>query len=108
MKSNKISHFTTIISPQQQNFLRKEVSFSDGGTFFPKNFEILFLAFYFILLPYIAGLIFILLFFSNLHLNIMESIYLSHSFFLTWCIGYEILAISFLIYLSKKFIFMKL
>jgi hypothetical protein len=107
-KHSAITHYNYNLSQKQTQFFKKKISFSDAESFFPNGYETLFLLTYIIVLPYIAGLIFLLLFFSNLNISIMQSIYNSHSFFLTWCVGYEILAITLLIVIFKKFLFMKL
>ena len=106
--SDTITKLNHLLSKKQEVFFKKKLSFSDAETFFPEGLEMLFLAVYVALLPYIAGLIFLLLFFSNFNKELMQSLYSSHSFFLTWCVGYEILAIITLIVIFKKFIVMKL
>jgi len=100
----RINH---LLSQKQADYFKKEVSFSDAETFFPNGYETLFLIIYTLVLPYLAGLVFLLLVFSKLNIHIMQSIYSSHSLFLTWCVGYEILAILALIVIFKKIIFMK-
>ena len=111
MGQKNISHIEqnakSRLAKKRALYLRKKLSFSDLNTYFPAGLETLFLLVYILLLPYIAGLIFLLLFFSRLNITIMQSIFNAHSFFLTWCVGYEILAISFLLYLLKKFVFIK-
>ena len=88
-------------SLKRQAYLTKKLSWSDVDTYFPNGLEMLFLLFYFILLPYIAGVITILLLFSNFDFSIAISIFYNHSFFLSWCVGYEVLTITFLIYFFK-------
>ena len=105
--SDKRLNSKSKLAKKRELYLRKNLSLSDLNTYFPTGFETLFLFFYALLLPYIAGLVFLLLFFSRLNITIMQSIFNAHSFFLTWCVGYEILAISFLLYLLKKIIFIK-
>jgi hypothetical protein len=100
-------HAKERLALKREQYLRRKLSFDDIETYFPNGFETLFSVLYFLLLPYLAGLLFLLLFFSNLNINIVLSILHSHSYLLTWCVGYEVLAISLLLYLLKKFIFIK-
>ena len=106
--SDNITRINRLLSQRQADFFKRKISFSDAETFFPDGYEMLFSIMYIAILPYLAGLIFLLLFFSNLNINLMQSIYASHSFFLTWCVGYEILAVITLIIIIRKFIFMNL
>ena len=83
------------------SFFQKKVTF---GNYFSESLKITLLVLLVLLFPYLAGIAFLLLFFSNLNPVIMQYLYHLQSYFLTWCIGYEILAIIFLLYLLKKFI----
>jgi len=60
--------------------------------FFPPGKEMLFLAIYFAVLPYITGLIFLFFYISEGKASIFKAIGVQSNFFLVWTIGYEILA----------------
>ena len=59
---------------------------------FPEGFEKIFLLIYFIILPYIAGLIFLFFYVAEGSIELFLSINDESSFLLTWTIGYEIIA----------------
>ena len=83
-------------------FIEQKVTFDDTPLFFPKGFEKIFLAIYFVLLPYIAGLLFLFFYVSNGKVEVFSSLNQESSFILTWAVGYEILAILALIYIAKS------
>ncbi len=90
--------FTT--SPKK--FTGKVVTFDDTPLFFPEGFEKIFLAIYFVLLPYIAGLLFLFFYVSNGKVEVFSSLSQESSFILTWAVGYEILAVLALLYIAKS------
>ena len=90
--------FTT--SPKK--FTGKVVTFDDTPLFFPEGFEKIFLAIYFVVLPYIAGLLFLFFFVSNGNVEVFSSLNQESSFILTWAVGYETLAILALLYIAKS------
>jgi len=64
--------------------------------------EKLFLAIYFVLLPYIAGLIFLFTYVAEGKPELFLSLNDESSFILTWAIGYEIIATLVLLYIIKS------
>mgnify|MGYP000208121831 CR=1 FL=1 len=89
----KMSHSSNanhIKSPK--SFSQKEVDLTQTPLFFPEGFEKIFLAIYFVTLPYIAGLLFIFLYVSERKFEVFLSLNKNSSFILTWSIGYEVIA----------------
>jgi len=84
------------------NFTQKEVKLSDTPLFFPEGFEKIFLAIYFISLPYIAGLLFLFFYVAEGKPELFASLSNNSSFILTWCIGYEVLAAIILLSIIKS------
>ncbi len=74
------------------SFGKQEVDLTETPLFFPQGFEKIFLALYFILLPYIAGLLFLFFYVAGGKVELFLSLNDQSSFILTWAIGYEILA----------------
>ncbi len=89
--------FTT--SPKK--FTGKVVTFDDTPLFFPEGFEKIFLAIYFVSLPYIAGVLFLFFYVADGKVEVFSSLNQESSFILTWAIGYEILAVLALLYIAK-------
>ncbi len=83
-------------------FSQKEVELSETPLYFAEGFEKVFLAIYFISLPYIAGLLFLFFYVSEGEYEIFLSLNQESSFILTWAIGYEILAVLTLLYIIKS------
>lgn len=83
-------------------YTQQNISYSDTPFFFPERFEHIFLAIYFITLPYIAGLLFLFFYISNGDYNIFLSLNNTNSYILTWAIGYEILAAITLLTIAKN------
>ncbi len=75
-----------------KKFSKQEVDLSQTPLFFPQGFEKIFLTFYFIVLPYIAGLFFLFFYVAKGRLELFVSLSDKYSFLLTWTIGYEIIA----------------
>ena len=89
-------------SKNNVKFLQQEVDLKSTPLYFPEGFEKIFLAMYFILLPYITGLLFLFFFISKGKYEIFLSLNQDYFFILTWAIGYEILAILILLYIIKS------
>jgi len=60
------------------------------------------MAIYFILLPYIAGLLFLFFYVANGKTELFLSLNDDSSFILTWAIGYEIIATLAILYIIKS------
>ncbi len=69
----------------------REITLEDASSLLPEGKEKIFLVIYTFLLPYVAGLIFLFTYIAELNFNLFISMLDNHSYFLTWCIGYEIL-----------------
>lgn len=74
--------------------LSKEITLEDTSFLLPQGKEKIFLVLYAFLLPYITGLIFLFSYIAEVDFNLFISMLDEHSYFLTWCIGYEILMFS--------------
>jgi hypothetical protein len=85
-----------------KSFTQKEVSLADTPLFFPQGFEKIFLAIYFIVLPYIAGLLFLFFYVAEGKTELFLSLNDDSSFILTWAIGYEIIATLAILYIVKS------
>ncbi len=83
-------------------FIEQKVTFDDTPLFFPKGFEKIFLAIYFVLLPYITGLLFLFFYVSSGRTEVFSSLNQESSFILTWIVGYELLAVLILLYIAKS------
>ena len=82
-------------------FTQKNVELSKTPLFFPEGFEKLFLAIYFVTLPYIAGLLFLFFYVSGGSPATFVSLNKEQAFILTWAIGYEIIASIILLWILK-------
>ena len=110
MEADQIIHSTITHSPSPKkksknsyvSFSQKEINFEDTPLFFPRGLEKIFLAIYFIALPYIAGLLFLFFFVGKGKMEVFSSLNNESSFILTWIIGYEIIAILILLYILKS------
>ena len=89
-------------SKNDVKFLQQEVNLKSTPLYFPEGFEKIFLAMYFILLPFITGLLFLFFYISKGKYEIFSSLNQDYFFILTWAIGYEILAILILLYIIKS------
>lgn len=83
-------------------FSQQEVDLTDTPLYFAEGFEQIFLAIYFISLPYIAGLLFLFFYVADGEYEVFLSLNQESSFILTWAIGYEILAGLMLLYIIKS------
>ena len=82
-------------------FAQKEVDLAETPLFFPEGFEKVFLAIYFVTLPYIAGLLFLFFYVAEGSVDLFLSLNEEQSFFLTWAIGYEIIAALIMMWIVK-------
>lgn len=80
------------IRNQNDKFSQKEVDLSETPLFFPEGFEKIFLVIYVISLPYILGLLFLFFVVAESKVERFLAVNGESPFFLTWAIGYEILA----------------
>ena len=85
-----------------KSFAQQEVDLSSTPIFFPEGFEKIFLAVYFIFLPYIAGLLFLFFYVAEGKTELFLSLNDDSSFILTWAIGYEIIAVLAILYIIKS------
>ena len=86
---------------KSNGFGEQEVDLTETPLFFPQGFEKIFLALYFILLPYIAGLLFLFFYVAGGKVELFLSLNDESSFILTWAIGYEMLATLILLFIVK-------
>ena len=93
------------IKSNHETFTGQEVKLRDSFLYFPEGFEEIFLAIYFITLPYIAGLLFLFFYVAEGSPALFKSLSSEGSIFLTWTIGYEVLAAFALLIIIKKAIF---
>jgi len=91
----------------RKSFIYQEISI-ESFPLLPEGYEKIALFIYILLLPYIAGLIFLFTYVSKWDYNIYLSLNSSHSYMLTWCIGYEIIAGITLLVIIKNAIFYSL
>jgi hypothetical protein len=85
-----------------KSFSQQQVELQNIPLFFISGFEKLFLAIYFISLPYIAGLFFLFFHIAKGKPEVFLSLNDESSFILTWAIGYEIIATLILLYIAKS------
>ena len=85
-----------------KSFTKQEVKLQDTPLFFPEGFEKVFLAIYFVSLPYILGLIFLFFYIAEGKLEVFVSVNSESPFFITWAIGYEILAALIILWIIKS------
>jgi len=93
---NKPKKFTSATK-----FSQKEVDLAETPLFFPEGFEKLFIAIYFVTLPYIAGLLFLFIYVAEGNVDLFLSLNDEQAFMLTWAIGYEIIAAMILLWIFK-------
>lgn len=84
-----------------KSFTQQEIDFQSTPLFIPEGMEKPFILVYFILLPYIFGLLFLYIYIAESNLELFSSVYQHSSFLLTWSIGYEILASLVMLYIIK-------
>ena len=84
-----------------EKFTQKEVNLAETPLFFPEGYEKIFLAIYFVTLPYIAGLLFLFFYVAEGSVELFLSLNEEQAFMLTWAIGYEIIAALILLWIVK-------
>jgi hypothetical protein len=78
---------------RRPNYMQQDVDLKKTPfLFFPPGKEMLFLAIYFVTLPYITGLIFLFFYVSEGKASTFGAVSVDSNFFLVWTIGYELLA----------------
>ena len=87
---------------KSNSFAKQEVDLTETPLFFPEGFEKVFLSIYFVVLPYIAGLLFLFFYIAEGEIKQFLSMNDDSSFILTWAIGYEILAVLLVLYIIKS------
>lgn len=76
-----------------EKFTEQEVDLHMTPLFFPEGYENIFLALYFIFLPYIVGILFLFLYASEGNVEFFLSVNELSYVIVTWSIGYEIIAV---------------
>ena len=89
------------IQNNNTNFAQKNVELSETPLFFPEGFEKVFLVIYVISLPYIVGLIFLFFVVAESNVERFLAVNQESAFFLTWAIGYEIIAVLIILWVIK-------
>jgi len=84
------------------SFTKQEVHLNDTPLFFPAGFEKIFLAIYFVSLPYILGLLFLFFYISEGKFEVFLAVNQDSPFLMTWAIGYEILATLIILWIIKS------
>ena len=84
-----------------QSFIHQKIDV-ESLSFLPEGYEKIMLFVYILLLPYIAGLIFLFTYISKWDYKIYLSLNSANSYIFTWCIGYEILAVLGLLMIIKS------
>ncbi len=82
------------------NFMNQKVDLVNS-ILFPDGYENIMIAVYFILIPYINGLLFLFLYVANGNYTAFFSFNKENSFMLTWVIGYELTAALILLWITK-------
>jgi len=67
---------------------------------FPQKYEKLTLLFYLLVAPFMIGHIFLFTYVSHFSFSVYQAVTVNSNMFLSWCIGYEMLAILFFILLT--------
>jgi hypothetical protein len=75
---------------------------SDSPLFFPAGLEKVFLAIYSISIPYIVGLMFLYFYVAHAKTETFLALSESSSFFMTWAIGYEMIAVLSILWFVKS------
>jgi len=89
-------------TPSLNTLKNKDIVLEKMSYIFPKGYEKTFLLLHTLILPYVAGLLFIFFYIAEANMYLFSSMIDDHSFFLTWCIGYELLMFMFIIGLIMK------
>ena len=80
---------------------KQKVTYDHFRIFLPEGMEETFIFIYIVFLPYFTGLLFMFFYVSKGKFDIFKEIWKDHSYILTWCVGYEIVAIFLLLYIFK-------
>ncbi|MBD3789607.1 MAG: hypothetical protein IE885_04475 [Campylobacterales bacterium] len=91
-----------VSSKNNNSYLKQELSFSKLPIFFPAGLEKFFLMIYFIILPYLAGMIFLFFYISKGNYKIFLSLNGDTAFIMTWSIGYQLIASLILLMIIKN------
>jgi len=84
------------------SFTKQEVKLQDTPLFFPEGFEKVFLAIYFVSLPYILGLLFLFFYIAEGKFDVFVAVNKQSPFLMTWAIGYEVLATLIILWIIKS------
>ncbi len=98
----KIYHNKGQVIKKANSFSKQEVDLTETPLFFPEGLEKVFVAIYFVVLPYIAGLLFLFLYVAESKAELFLSLNDESSFILTWAIGYEIIATLLILFIIKS------
>ena len=107
MTPNRVIHTNVGHAPKvnhkksSKKFTQKEVDLTETPLFFPEGYEKIFLTIYFVTLPYIAGLLFLLFYVAKGSFELFLSLNEKQVFILTWAIGYEIIAALVMLWMVK-------
>jgi len=85
---------------EDSSFMSKKVNLVDS-ILFPDGFENLMITIYFIIIPYINGLLFIFFYIGKGDYTVFLSLSNGNSFMITWLIGYEVTAALLLLWIAK-------
>ncbi len=85
---------------KEKGFLEQDVSLVDS-ILFPEGYENIMLGLYFLIVPYIAGVLFIFFIIGKGDYTVFLALNDKNSFFLTWAIGYEVMAGLILLWILK-------
>jgi len=109
MHHNKFESTHVTYTPKQkpikntnEKFTQQNITFDDTPLLFPAGMEKFFLLIYFIVLPYIAGLLFLFFYVGGGKTELFLSLNEESSFMLTWAIGYEIIAGVLILWIIKS------
>lgn len=100
MGSNKQK--VSVANFKPQSYTQKNVTFSDTPLYFSDQYPYLFLLFYFLILPYIAGVVFLLIFVAKFDFEVFLSLDMMNSYLMVWAIGYEMIATMVLLVIFKN------
>ncbi len=89
---------------KEKGFLEQEISLVDS-ILFPAGYENIMLGLYFLIVPYIAGVLFIFFVIGKGDYTVFLALNDENSFFLTWAIGYEVTAALILLWILKLALF---
>jgi len=99
--SQKSQKITNIRADQRGAALSHNVELKKTFLLFPEGLEKIFLAFYGAIIPYILGLIFLFTYIAEYDFSKFSTLYCNQPYPLTWCIGYEILAVIIILFIVK-------